>query len=241
MPAGEPVGQRILPMDPRSGRPTGEPVEIVGIAPDFLTLDITAEGPGWRAYPTVFYPLERTSPDASMTVHVPGDPTRLVGRMRVVAAALDPTLVLYRPTPLEEVDRVALIFAGLYGAGAAFLIGAALLLSTAGIYAMMSFTVAQRTREIGIRTALGANPTRVVGEVFARALRQLGAGAALGLGLGFAASDGPLTLSEGLFAHGPGVLLGIVALVIGLGLVGCARPVRRALRIQPTEALRGDG
>lgn len=126
----------------------------------------------------------------------------------------------------------------LYGFAVGFLVFAVLLLSTAGVYSMMSFTVAQRTREIGIRTALGAEPTRVVGEVFGRALLQVGAGTALGLAIGWVASDGPFALSGGLFRHGPGLILTVATLVVAMGLIACAYPLRRALRMQPTEALR---
>jgi ABC-type antimicrobial peptide transport system permease subunit len=105
---------------------------------------------------------------------------------------------------------------------------------------MMSFTVAQRTREIGIRTALGARPTRVVGDVFSRALRQVATGTALGFALGFVASDGPFALSNGLFVDGPWLIIGVAALILATVGLACGIPLRRALRIQPTEALRAE-
>jgi ABC-type antimicrobial peptide transport system permease subunit len=115
----------------------------------------------------------------------------------------------------------------------------ALLLSSTGIYAMMAFTVSQRTREIGIRAALGAHPGRIVGAIFARALRQLAAGAAVGA---VGATALVLTgLSDQLAQDGPWLMLGVAALVVAVGLVACAVPARRALRIQPTEALRQVG
>jgi ABC-type antimicrobial peptide transport system permease subunit len=106
---------------------------------------------------------------------------------------------------------------------------------------MMSFTVAQRTREIGIRIALGARPARVVGDVFSRALLQVGAGTALGLSVGYAASDGPFALSYGIFHHGPGIIVAIAAIIIATGVIACGIPLNRALSIQPTEALRAEG
>ena len=122
-----------------------------------------------------------------------------------------------------------------------FLVLAVLMLSTAGVYSMMSFTVAQRTREIGIRTALGARPARVVRDVFSRALRHVSAGTALGLAVGFAAADGPFALSEGLFHDGPWVILAVAAVILATGVIACGIPVKRSLRIQPTEALRAEG
>jgi hypothetical protein len=241
LPAGRPIGRRIRPVDPRSGLPSGESVEIVGVVGDVLNLEISQRGPGWVAYPTVYVPLTATTASQIRMMVRAQDPARLVGGLRTVAAEMDPTMVLHRPRPLEEVDRIALSFVHLYGFAVGFLVFAVLVLSTAGIYSMMSFTVAQRTREIGIRTALGANPTRVVREIFSRAMAQLGAGTLLGLGIGFVAAAGPFALSDGPFSEGPGLVLGIATLILGMGLIGCGRPIRRALRIQPAEALRDDG
>ena len=142
--------------------------------------------------------------------------------------------------PVEAMDSIDALFLRLYGFGVGFLLFAVLLLATAGVYSMMSFTVAQRTREIGIRTALGANPARVVGDVFYRALRQVGAGTVVGLGVGFAFADGPFALSNGVFHDGPGLMAAIAALILTTGSIACGIPLRRALRIQPTEALRAD-
>jgi ABC-type antimicrobial peptide transport system permease subunit len=94
----------------------------------------------------------------------------------------------------------------------------------------MSFTVAQRTREIGIRTALGANPTRLVRDILSRAFLQLGLGAVMG-GAAVVMADG--RASERLW-----FLAGVIGIVIGIGLLACVLPVRRALRVQPTDALR---
>jgi ABC-type antimicrobial peptide transport system permease subunit len=111
-----------------------------------------------------------------------------------------------------------------------------LLLSAAGIYAMMSFTVSRRRREIGIRTALGADARRVVTGIFGRAGAQLGAGIAVGLAIASA--------FEWL---GPGGTMGdnalitlpsVVALMFSVGLLAAIGPARRGLAVQPTEALR---
>jgi putative ABC transport system permease protein len=142
--------------------------------------------------------------------------------------------------PVEAIDSIDFLFLRLHGFGVAFLLFAVLLLATAGVYSMMSFTVAQRTREIGIRTALGASPARIVGAVFHRALLQVGAGTAIGLGVGFAGSDGPFALSNGIFDDGPGLMAAIAALILATGVVACGLPLQRALRIQPAEALRAE-
>jgi ABC-type antimicrobial peptide transport system permease subunit len=111
-----------------------------------------------------------------------------------------------------------------------------LMLSSAGIYALMSFTVSQRRKEIGIRIALGADGKRIVASIFSRALLQLAAGAAFGATLVVFFETG----SGGAIMRGhAAVVLPAVALVmIAVGFLAVLGPARRSLRIEPTEALR---
>jgi hypothetical protein len=233
---GRAVGGHVRQIDPRTGEPAGEPLEVVGVVGDFLGLDITHQGPGWRAYPTVYVPIGDAAAAVRMTVHVAGDPSTVVGLVRGVADELDPTLVIHQPATRAEREEAGLVFVRLYGYAVGFVMFAVLLLATAGTYSMMSFTVSQRTREIGIRTALGASPRRVVGDVFSRALWQLGLGMTLGAGMGVLGSN--VFASSPVLSQGPAPVLGIAALLLLLGLAACGRPMRRALAIQPTEALR---
>jgi ABC-type antimicrobial peptide transport system permease subunit len=110
----------------------------------------------------------------------------------------------------------------------------AVVFCAAGLYALMAVAVARRTREIGIRIALGANSRRVLGIVFARAGRQIGGGIIAGniLILFFAWRADSLT--EDLVVSS--VLTSVI--MAAVGVLACAVPARRALRIQPTEALR---
>jgi ABC-type antimicrobial peptide transport system permease subunit len=111
-----------------------------------------------------------------------------------------------------------------------------LLLSAAGIYAMMSFTVASRRREIGIRSALGAAPGRVLSGIFKRAGAQLGAGALGGLLLAEAVVR---AAGESFLDDETALLLPTVAvLMMAIGLLAALGPARRGLAVQPTEALR---
>ena len=114
--------------------------------------------------------------------------------------------------------------------------GIALVLSLAGIYAVMSFTVAHRTREIGIRVALGADRRRLVGAIFRRPLIQvaLGIGAGGLLMLALLAGDGYVTLTA--FA----LLLAYLTIMTGVCLLAAVVPTRRALAVEPSEALRSE-
>lgn len=113
----------------------------------------------------------------------------------------------------------------------------ALLLGTAGIYALTSFTLARRTREIGIRVALGAARRGIIASVFAKVFWQIGLGVIAGALPGFVilSSDdvGALTYAGGIAA-----MLVVCLFVIGVVLVSCSVPLRRALRIDPIQALR---
>ena len=115
-----------------------------------------------------------------------------------------------------------------------------LLLSAAGVHAMMAFTVTSRRREIGIRSALGAGPRRVLGAIFARAGAQLGLGVLCGIALAAALN----AVSEGVMSGG--VLAGrallylpaTAGLLLLVGLLAALGPARRGLAIEPTEALK---
>jgi ABC-type antimicrobial peptide transport system permease subunit len=107
-----------------------------------------------------------------------------------------------------------------------------LLLSATGIHALMSFTVARRTREIGIRAPLRAHHGRLVASVLSRALLQIGAGIVVGSSVAALAGFGS--------AEQVALLIAADAIMLVVGLVACAVPVRRALRIDPMEALRAE-
>jgi ABC-type antimicrobial peptide transport system permease subunit len=111
-----------------------------------------------------------------------------------------------------------------------------LLLSAAGIYALMSFTVAYRTREIGIRAALGANPRRLLVNVFAPVLRQL----ALGVLVGSLLSAGMLSATTLTASDATYLLAAVAIIMLVVGLMAAVGPARRSLRIQPSDALRAD-
>ena len=124
----------------------------------------------------------------------------------------------------------------------------ALLLSLAGIYAVLSFTVARRTREIGVRVALGASRKRVMGAIFRRPLSQVGLGILAGSALiAAAAAKAPATaftfadaLAGGLSLRHVAMLLAYATLMLGVCLLACVVPTRRALGVEPTIALRMD-
>jgi putative ABC transport system permease protein len=161
------------------------------------------------------------------------DPSALALRMRAIAAEADPTI---RLIDLKGLGKAGGGEAQMNWAltSVAWLVGAmVLLLSATGIHALMSFTVARRTREIGIRAALGASRGRLVFGIFSRAFLQLSAGLIVGSALA--------TLMGIESTRQMWLLVAADAIMLVVGLTACAVPIRRALRIDPTEALRAEG
>ena len=165
----------------------------------------------------------------------------LIPVVRRIAADVDPALRLHEGQSLADATsedaRFWTVFARVVLGGSAL----TLVLSLAGIYAGMSFTVSRRTRDIGMRTALGGTALRVIGEVFRRPFRQVVAGVAVGWlvwagVITLAAGDSP----AGLLRHAPLLLAHGAAILVICGLA-CLGPILRALRVQPIQALREDG
>jgi predicted permease len=207
--------------------------EIVGVVTDLATNSIKSD-----LIAPVIYHLLRSSTRATVLIRLRGnDPLPFSSRVRDLTSALDPTLRL-RIVTFSEMKQRGVVALRLMLLGASLLVVTVLLLSAAGIYAMMSFTVSQRRKEIGIRAALGADARQLLGSIFTKAALQLASGVAVGIVLALLidrASDGEMLGPRGLG------LLPITALVMLLvGLLATIGPARRGLRIQLTEALRAE-
>jgi putative ABC transport system permease protein len=179
-----------------------------------------------------------------MMVHVQaGDPMTFASRLRDVARAVDPSLRLVDFQRANEVNAVMVSIIGLWLRVTLIMTGVAFVLSLAGIYAVSSFAVSRRTREIGLRLALGASPYRVVVAIFRRPLAQMGLGIAAGtlVILTFSAllPHTQFPGSEtGLTVARTAMFLFYSTIMLGLCLVACVVPTRRALKVEPTVALR---
>ena len=178
-----------------------------------------------------------------MMVHVRGDPMTLGPQLREIAAAVDPTLRLSELQRVDEVTNDILWVVRLWLRVTIMMTAVALLLSLSGIYAVLSFIVARRTREIGIRVALGASRRRVVAAIFRRPLSQVGLGVLAGGALiavaGSIETEMP-GLSGELSLEQIAILLAYATLMLGICLLACVVPTRRALAVEPTIALRVD-
>nr|MBP6717161.1 FtsX-like permease family protein [Acidobacteriota bacterium] len=167
-----------------------------------------------------------------------GTPDGLSQRLSAAAVRVDTALHVDDVRSLAEIYREHRFGDNLGALTIGAVTGSLLLLSAAGLYALMAFTVAQRRREIGIRTALGAPAGQLVAAVFKRALQQVGVGAAVGLLAAFLIRRYvPIEEVGGLSI--PGILPMTALFMLLVGALASIGPVRRGLRIEPTEALRG--
>ena len=236
---GEVLGRRIRYVG-RSGDARPEHIEferwyeIVGLVSDFPAKTTEARSVDAKVYHAAS-PGEISPVTLALRVRG-GAPAAFTGRLREIAASVDANLQLRDVLSMDEVLRQEQQLLRLVAVALALLTLSVVLLSAAGIYALMSFTVAQRRREIGIRAALGADPRRIVGSIFSRALGQLAIGAVLGVTAAVLA-DG---VSGGDLMEGNGaIVLPLVSLfMVIVGLLAALGPARRGLRINPTEALR---
>jgi putative ABC transport system permease protein len=224
-----PIGQRIRVVSGEDNSVASKDwYEIVGMVKDF----------GWQLpepqEQSAMYrprlPMPGTRVNLAVRVR---DPEDFATRLRTIAVDVDPTIRLTDVQPLAQIGGGE-AKANWALTSVAWLISfIVLLLSATGIHSLMSFTVARRTREIGIRAALGASQRRIVAAIFSRAFLQISAGVLAGSGL--AALLGLGSMRQVL------LLLAADGVMLVVGLTACAVPLRRALRIDPTEALRAEG
>ena len=232
---GQAIGHRFRYAESRkSDRSALDPSswnEIVGVVSD---LETNALDPA-LVTPTVFHPLVNDGARAMFLVRATTGDAAVAGRLREIALKLDPTARVTTVT-FADLERQSEMATRLIVLVLVLLIASVLLLSAAGIYALMSFTVTQRRKEIGIRAAMGANAAQLLRGIFARAAWQLAAGVVVGSIVAMLldrASGG-----EALGVPGWRLLPAMAAIMIVVGLLAAIGPARRGLRIQPTEALR---
>jgi putative ABC transport system permease protein len=218
--------------------------EVVGLVKE-LGLSPAAMPQRW---PGLYFPVAPGSQGAlQMIVHARGDPLAIAPRVRELATAVDPTLRIGTLQRMDGVTASQLWFNRLWMRMMIGLTSIALLLSLAGIYAVLSYTVARRTREIGVRVALGAGARRVITSIFRHPMTQVTAGVVAGVVLIILAATAAsnTTQFEGtgvgvLTASDYALLVGYAILMLAVCALACIVPTMRALRVQPTEALRAE-
>lgn len=219
--------------------PTGSPapfVEVVGVVEHMRSHDLTRD-----VRPQIFRPLTQQTPNSfGFVVEASADPVGLTGVVRREVAAIDKDLPLHRLAPMSAYvsdaaapARFSLILMAVLG-------GIALLLAAVGIFGVISYSVTQRTREFGIRLALGENPAQTRRTVVVRGMRLVLLSIAVGLAASFWLTR---LLSNLLFEVSPAdpLTFGGISLLLALvALFACYLPARRATRVNPSVALRAE-
>jgi putative ABC transport system permease protein len=228
----DPIGRRIR-IGPNPKAPWRTIVGVVG--------DMHQAGPEVPALPELYLPVTQdVFADTSLAVRAPGDPLALAATLRDVVHSIDPQLAIIQMTTMEQIVTEHVASRRLLMILLAVFAGVALLLALVGIYGVMGNAVSQRTNEIGVRMALGAQR----GEIVQMILREGAALGLAGLGLGVAiALAVTRLLKSALFGVTPtdvSTYASVVALMLVVGLVACYLPARRAARVDPLSAIRAE-
>jgi predicted permease len=229
--SGEAVGKRF------SFRDAGGPfVRIVGVVKDGKYFNITEEP---RSF--MWTPLRQDySSSGIVIVRTKGNPEALFGSVRAQVQSLDPNLPLFDVNTLNVHMRLAL-FPSKVAATVLGVFGlVALLLAAIGVYGITSYSVAQRTHEIGVRLALGAQLNDVLRLVLSHGLKLTIIGAAIGLFGAFLATRAITSVLYGVSATDPLTFGFVSLLLIGVALVACYVPARKATKVEPLIALRNE-
>ncbi|MCU1381702.1 MAG: hypothetical protein JWL71_399 [Acidobacteria bacterium] len=237
----DPIGRRIKlttdgPQPP--GTPPPEWATVVGVSP---TIRQQMQQGSDTPDPVVYMPLRAQAPSfAMLLIRAQRDAASLTASVREEVRAIDPDLPLYGIDTMDAQLAQQRWSFRIFGTMFAIFALIALALSAVGLYAVTAYSVAQRTQEIGVRMALGAQAAQVMWLILKRAAAQL----AIGLTIGVAGAIGvSKLLASVLFQTGardPILLAAIVCLLVLVSVSACVWPARRATRLDPVSALRND-
>lgn len=228
-----PVG-RTLRIDQISGQP-GPPIEVVGIIKDSKYESVREE-----THPTAFFPVTQVPAHAdeeTFELRTGIRPSALVTAVQAAVGGVNKEIPLEFHTLAEQVDdsmvqeRMLALLSGFFG-------GLALLLATVGLYGTLSYLVAQRQREFGIRMALGAQRGSILRLVMRDVIAVLAVGVGVGVGISLAVTRLLQQMLFELGARDSVTMIGAVGVLSVVALVACYIPARRATKVDPMVALR---
>jgi putative ABC transport system permease protein len=213
---------------------SGQFREIVGVVRNAKYRNLREE-----PLPFIYTPFAQ-EPQSGMTliVRTAGDPSALLGAVRNEVGAINKDVPLFAVQTMTQrigsqlaPDRVIAVLLSVFG-------GCALLLAAIGIYGVVGYAVAQRTHEIGIRIALGADQRDILKLIVSQGMVLTAIGAGIGLVLALAATQLLKSLLFGISATDPLTFVSVVVVLVGVALLACYLPARRAMKVDPLVALR---
>ncbi|HJX28855.1 MAG TPA: ABC transporter permease, partial [Thermoanaerobaculia bacterium] len=225
---GNPLGRTLR----RSADPE-TPFTVVGVVGDVRGNQLNQESPAF------YYSITtRTMSLMDVVVRTDGSPESLLPAIRKQLKALDPDLPMANVNTMEQWLKTSAAQPRLTSTLLSIFAGVALLIAAIGIYAVLTYSVSQRTREIGVRMALGATPRRVLKLTVSEGMRVVLLGLVIGLAGGFALGRTVESLVYGVGVHDPKIYVVVAAILTAVALAACFIPARRAAVVDPMVALR---
>jgi predicted permease len=233
-PGSDPIGRRF-----RLRNPDGDWFTVIGVAPDLelFGIDPSSSAPN----PSAFVPYAyQQMLSTGLTIRVTGEPASITSAAREAIRASDPNIPTYWVSSMEDLRRVSFWQYGLYGWVFATIGIVGLLLAAVGVYGVLSYSVSQRTQEIGVRVALGASRRDVLKLVVGQGLVLAAIGIAIGLAL--AAFGTPLarSLLYNVSPFDPFTFIAVSLFLMSVAFLASFVPATRATRVDPLVALRGE-
>jgi putative ABC transport system permease protein len=229
----DPIGRRIKFGNSKSTQPW---LTIVGVVGDVFTGD--QDEP---ITPAIFQPFAQArSTFVYISARTAAPPMALTQRVRDVVSSLNPDIPLYWVQTLADATAQPLWFVRVFGTMFMIFGFVALFLASVGLYAVMSFSVVRRTREVGIRMALGAQGRNVVSMIFGQGLVQLAVGMTVGLAFALGISQLMKVILFQVQPRDPAIFGGVAGVLVFVGMLACLIPARRATLVDPLVALRSD-
>jgi predicted permease len=232
-PGESPIGRQLVPVQ-------GVPHTIVGVVGSVRQAGLDVPPLAEIYFPYTEAGLEGGLASGTLVVRTSVPPESLTAAVRQAVQEVDPGLPLYRVATMDEVIAKSLAGHRLNLWLLAIFAGIALVLSAAGLYGVISYLVAQRTREIGVRLALGAQTRDVIGLVMRQGARLTAVGIGLGLLGALAFTRVLASLLFGVSTRDPLTFSGVAALLAAVALLATWLPARRAARVEPIVAIRNE-
>ena len=230
-PGSDPIGQRA-----RLGSASGSEVLVVGVVSDATFMSLGDRSPD-RAY----LPIRQNYREwETLVVHTRGEPMTVLPRIRAIVASVDPSLPLFGIMTMQQSIESGFATSRMAASVAGFFAALALLIAAVGLYAVVAGSVTERTREIGVRLALGSTPAGVLRFIMSGGARLGVLGLVIGLVLGAAVAKLLAGLLYGLSPSDPVTFVVAPTVLAIVVLVATYLPARRAVRLDPIAALRSD-
>lgn len=236
-PGEDPIGKRLRRGAPESDSPW---IRVVGVVDDVLEMGLANKPPAITYFPESQHPTATFSSPLYVVVRTRGDAAGFAPALRQAILAVNPNQTVAKLRPATEILAGETEERRLHASITIAFAASALLLACLGIYGVLSYAVAQRRREFGVRLAMGSSQSQLAALVLGSGLRLTLAGVAIGMAAAWALTRYMEALLFQVKPHDPAAFGIVPAILLVTALIACWIPARRAMRLDPSEALRYD-